>query len=138
MGDNAVTLNGIAADAGGGIAGDTAIIEAILANLDTTFPAAAGMASAHYLDGIVQNWGTEPYTLGVYSFPMVGTFTTESDNLRRDLQAAVAEDRIFFAGEATSITRSATVPGALAEGERAADAVHAANGAPLNPPELPE
>ena len=96
------------------------------------------MASTNYIDGLVQNWGAAPYTLGAYSYPQVGTYTTASDNLRRDLQAPVGEARIFFAGEATSINNPATVPGALAEGERAAHAVHAVNGAPNNPPEHPE
>ena len=96
------------------------------------------MASATFEEALVQNWGAEPYTRGAYSFPKVGTYTSASDNLRRDLQEPVADDRIFFAGEATSVTRSATVPGALAEGERAAEAVHAVNGSPLDPPAVPE
>ncbi|HCH66736.1 MAG TPA: amine oxidase [Deltaproteobacteria bacterium] len=138
MGRNAELLNELAVDAGSGSAGDAAILQAVLADLDATFPGAPGMASAHYEDGLVQNWGAEPYILGAYSYPMVGTFPTASDNLRMDLQQPVAGDRIFFAGEATSVARSATVPGALAEGERAADAVHAVNGSPSDAPAVPE
>ena len=47
---------------------------------------------------------------------------------RRDLRGPVADDRIFFAGEATHEENPATVVGALQEGERAALAIHAING----------
>ncbi|MBT5796417.1 MAG: hypothetical protein HOI09_03415, partial [Porticoccaceae bacterium] len=119
---------------GGAAAGDAAIIDAILADLDGTFPQALGLASATYVEGIVQNWGAEPYTLGVYSYPKIGTYATASDSRRRDLQDPVANERIFFAGEGTHVTHPSTVPGALHEGGRAARAVHAINGQPNNPP----
>ena len=140
MGDNGTTLNTIAATAGGGAAGDAAIVSAMLADLDATFPQALGRASATYLgDSEVQNWGTAPYTLGVYSFPKIGTFTGNNNNnsQRLKLQAAVANNRIFFAGEGSHNTHSATVVGALHEGERAANKVDDVNGNPNNPPTLP-
>ena len=134
MGDNGTALNDIAVAAGGAAAGDAAIIDAILADLDGTFPQALGLASTTYVEGIVQNWGAEPYTLGVYSYPKIGTYATASDSRRRDLQDPVANERIFFAGEGTHVTHPSTVPGALNEGGRAARAVHAINGQPNNPP----
>jgi monoamine oxidase len=137
MGSNAATLDALATAAGGGSAGDAAIIDAILQDLDATFPQALGQASPNYIDGLVQNWGAAPYTLGVYSYPKIGTYTTASDNLRTDLQDPVANDRIFFAGEGTHPTHPSTVPGALHEGERAADTVHSVNGMPNNPPAIP-
>jgi hypothetical protein len=54
-----------------------------------------------------------------------------------DLQAPVADDRIFIAGEGSHSTHPATVVGALHEGERAAGDVHRVNGAPNDPPDLP-
>ncbi len=137
MGDNAAALNTIAANAGGGAAGDTAIIDAILADLDATFPQAPNGATANYIEGIVQNWGTHPYTLGAYSYPKVGTYSTANDSRRLDLQVAVAGNRIFFAGEATHNTHPSTVVGALHEGGRAANNVVSVNGNPGNPPPLP-
>ena len=137
MGDNAAALNDISANEGGGAAGDTAIINAILADLDATFPEAPNGATANYIDGVVQNWGTHPYTMGVYSYPKVGTYTTATDSSRLDLQVPVADNRIFFAGEGSHNTHPATVVGALHEGERAANDVHAVNGNPGNPPPLP-
>lgn len=138
MGENAAALNDIATGAGGGAAGDVAIINAILADLDVTFPQAPNAATANYTEGVVQNWGTHPYTLGVYSFPKIGTFTTANDNLRRDLQDAVADNRVFFAGEGSHVTHPATVVGALHEGERAANGVDDVNGSPNDPPPLPD
>ena len=138
MGDNAAALSDLAAAAGGGAPGDAAIINAILADLDGTFPQALNQASEHYLEGIVQNWGAEPCTLGVYSYPKVGTYTTGADSKRQELQAPVAANRIFFAGEGSHITHPSTVVGALHEGERAANAVDGVNGNPNNPPVLPE
>ena len=137
MGDNAAALNDIATNDGGGAAGDMAIINAILADLDGTFPQAPNGATANYIEGIVQNWGTHPYTLGVYSYPKVGTYTTANDSRRLDLQLPVAANRIFFAGEGSHNTHSATVVGALHEGERAANNVNSVNGNPNNPPSLP-
>ncbi len=137
MGENGAALEHVAATAGGGAAGDAAIIETILADLDRTFPQAPGQASANYLEGLVENWGSAPYTLGVYSYPKIGTFETTVINKRKELQIPVANNRVFFAGEASHVTHSATVVGALHEGERAADKVHKVNGSPDNPPELP-
>jgi monoamine oxidase len=137
MGDNAVALNDIAFNSGGGAAGDTAIMNAILADLDATFPQAPNGATANFVDGVVQNWGTHPYTLGAYSYPKVGTYTTANNSSRRDLQVAVAGNRIFFAGEASHNTHPSTVVGALHEGERAANDIDSVNGNSNNPPPLP-
>ncbi|MEM7432209.1 MAG: NAD(P)/FAD-dependent oxidoreductase [Pseudomonadota bacterium] len=137
MGNNAQALDDIAIAAGGGSAGDSAIIDAVLADLDSVFPVAAGAASANFIDGIVQNWGAHPYTLGAYSYPSVSTYTSGNDSRRLDLRAPVANNRIYFAGEATNHQNPSTVVGALQEGERAATEVAAINGNPNNPPPLP-
>ncbi|MDA8827957.1 FAD-dependent oxidoreductase [Luminiphilus sp.] len=126
MGDNAKALSERAAGQDG--AGDATIINAILQDLDNTFPQAPGAASANFIEGLVQDWGSAPYTLGVYSFPVQDTYLSSSNNKRRDLRGPVADDRIFFAGEATHEENPATVVGALQEGERAALAIHAING----------
>jgi hypothetical protein len=137
MGDNAEILNEISEAAGGGAAGDAAIVDAILFDLDSTFLDENNPATSNFSEGVVQNWGEHPYTLGVYSYPKVGTYTTASDNKRADLQVPVANNRIFFAGEGSHETHPATVVGALHEGERAANDVHAVNGNPNSPPPLP-
>ena len=137
MGRNAVALTDIAAEAGGGEAGDEAIALAILKDLDGVFPQALGDASANFLDALVQDWGAEPYTLGAYSYPTIETSNSATDSQRQVLKKPIADNRIFIAGEATHETHSATVVGALHEGERAAMEVHAVNGNPGNPPAMP-
>lgn len=63
-------------------------------------------------------WGAHPFTRGSYSFNKIGA-TTED---RRVLAAPVA-DRLFFAGEATSINKFGSVSGAYLTGIRAADEI---------------
>ncbi|MEM7358236.1 MAG: NAD(P)/FAD-dependent oxidoreductase [Pseudomonadota bacterium] len=137
MGDNADSLSALAANAGGGTAGDQAILNAILADLDATFPQAMNQASANFVEGTVMNWGEHPYTKGVYSFSKIGTYSSSNDSKRLDLQSPVAGNRVFFAGEGTNHNNAATVVGALQEGERAANVVASVNGNPNNPPPVP-
>jgi monoamine oxidase len=138
MGDNAQALTGFAENGYNGQSGDAAIVAAILDDLDATLPQApASAASNAYIDADVQNWGAHPYTLGAYSYPKIGTFTTASNNKRADLQVPVAGNRIYFAGEASHETHPATVVGALHEGERAANEVDSVNGNPNDPPPIP-
>ena len=135
-GSNGAALSDIDLAAGGGDVGEEAIVAAILEDLDRVFPQALGEASPNFLEAVVQDWGSEPYTLGVYSYPKVETRPSATDNQRRILKTPVADDRIFIAGEATHATHPATVVGALHEGERAALQVHDVNGSPGNPPTL--
>jgi polyamine oxidase len=64
---------------------------------------------------LVTRWGRDPYARGCHSYRPVGSPATA----RRDLAAPVG-DRLFFAGEATSVDHPATVHGALLSGRRAA------------------
>lgn len=63
----------------------------------------------------VTRWNADPFSLGSYSFVPVGSKHT----MRRQLASPV-ENRIFFAGEATSTFFPATVHGAFLSGVRAA------------------
>ncbi|MEM7206646.1 MAG: FAD-dependent oxidoreductase [Pseudomonadota bacterium] len=120
MGHNASTLSKMSRAAGGGRAGDDAIIKAMLTDFDRIFNR---QATPNFVEGIVQNWGEHPYTRGVYSYPMLNTYA--SDNLsKRQQLAQPVDDKIYFAGEATNNANSATVPGALGEGARAAKMIH--------------
>ena len=136
MGSNGVALADIGLAAGGGDDGERAVVASILEDLDRVFPQALGEASPNFLEAVVQDWGSETYTLGVYSYPKVETRPSLTDNQRRVLKTPLADDRIFIAGEATHETHPATVVGAIHEGERAALRVHDVNGAPGNPPSL--
>merc|ERR1711862_462219 len=83
-------------------------------------------------EGKIADWGAAEYTRGAYSFGTVDSLymspswsgeTVFDFNARATLQGPVADGRVFFAGEATSLQMSATVPGAVEDGERAADEV---------------
>jgi len=142
MGDNAQALTDFAANGYNGKFGDAAIVAAILDDLDATLPqapanAATNAYSGNASDAVVQNWGAHPYTLGPYSYPKIGTYTTASNNKRADLQVPVAGNRIYFAGEGSHVTHPSTVVGALHEGERAANDVDSVNGNPNDPPPMP-
>lgn len=67
---------------------------------------------------VVTRWADDPFARGSYSFLAVGA--TNDD--RRALRAPI-DDRVFFAGEATSPGFAATVHGALRSGRRAAGAI---------------
>ncbi len=93
-------------------------ITAVIDDLDRIF---GGRASETFTgDAVVQDWTTEPFILGGYSYPTIGM-----GDARETLAAPVA-DVLFFAGEATHCDgESATVHGAMETGERAAlEAIH--------------
>jgi monoamine oxidase len=69
---------------------------------------------------LVQDWQSDPYARGAYSYVRVG-----GDGARQNL-AAPLEDTVFFAGEATDVQDAGTVGGALHSGMRAAREVLAA------------
>lgn len=67
--------------------------------------------------GVLQTrWKSDPWALGSYSFDQVGIQPADRDQL-----AAPVDDRLFFAGEATSAQRYATVHGAYLSGLRAVE-----------------
>jgi monoamine oxidase len=64
---------------------------------------------------LITRWGSDPFTLGSYSYITPGATGADYDILAEPIG-----DRIFFAGEATSRTYAATVHGAFLSGEREA------------------
>jgi len=124
MGDNARDLSKLS---------DVDMIQQIMMDLDAMFdgtPASDCFTNdpANY---VIQNWGKSPYTRGAYSFPTPTTVDdggeAEVGNARARLQNPVGDGRIFFAGEGTSLTMSATVPGAVFEGQRVGNAIPISN-----------
>ena len=67
------------------------------------------------VDSVSTRWGSDPWTLGSYSYVPVGA-TFESYRL----MARPAGERLFFAGEATHSRFPSTVHGAFLSGQRAA------------------
>lgn len=66
----------------------------------------------------VTRWASDPFSLGSYSFFARGSSPADVEAL-----AASVDDRVFFAGEATSSDHPATVHGAYASGLRAAEEI---------------
>ena len=65
----------------------------------------------------VATWGIHPHVLGAWAYPLPGALTARA-NL-----AAPVDNRLFFAGEATSQTAAGTVHGAWRSGRDAANLI---------------
>jgi len=79
-------------------------IELVMNELDTIFD---GKASNYYMKHVIQNWSKEPYIQGSYSIDFDGNFSRIVSDL-----AAPVNNKLFFAGEATTTENSSTVHGA--------------------------
>ncbi|MCP3673740.1 MAG: NAD(P)-binding protein [Gammaproteobacteria bacterium] len=66
----------------------------------------------------ITRWGQDPYSFGSYSYLTIDA----SNSMRNDLALSI-DERVFFAGEATSEEYSATVDGAFLTGEREAEKI---------------
>jgi monoamine oxidase len=91
--------------------GNEAAIQAALEDLNQLF---GNQVKTKYKNGMVLNWQREPFIEMAYSFCPVG-----AAGLRAVLSRPIA-NVLFFAGEATSVKRNATVHGAIESGRRAA------------------
>ena len=67
---------------------------------------------------IVTNWLNDEFTLGAYSYHQVGS----NQNTRNELFAPL-DDRLYFAGEATSCSHAGFTHGALISGVDAVNAM---------------
>jgi PKD repeat protein len=119
MGNNAAVLEALP--------DETAILNRVLLDLDVTFGGTT--ASDAFIEGYAQNWTAEPYVLGAYSYPAPGTFPDVGDSMFEILADQVGTT-LYFAGEATSLSKAATVPGAMLSGERAAGEINTDTGGP--------
>jgi len=86
------------------------LIKVVLAEIDEYFD---GQGSKNYVKHVVQDWSSEPYICGSYSYP-------RSKTVMRDLRETVAK-KVLFAGEHTARAKwQSMVTGAAMEGRRAA------------------
>ena len=89
---------------------DSAITNALLQELDTMYN---GQATASFVDSHVQNWTTNPFVRGAYSYSTVGM-----GDARKVASETVAK-KLYFAGEAMNINgHHQTVHGAIETGYR--------------------
>lgn len=63
----------------------------------------------------ITRWSTDPFSRGAYFFPKVNSPMSDIEELARPVH-----NRLFFAGEATTVDLFGTVPGALLTGRREA------------------
>jgi monoamine oxidase len=91
--------------------GSDAAIQIALDDLDQVF---GRQSRINYAGGLFVNWQREPFIEMAYSFCPVGAAG------RRAVLSRPVDDVLFFAGEATSVKRNATVHGAIESGRRAA------------------
>ncbi len=105
--------------------GEEGILLAALTDLDEMFgeESDATPATTRFEEGVIQDWDTEPYIRGAYSFPAPGTYPTDGSSNMKLILAEPVDDMVFFGGEATSKYHPATVNGALEGGSRAAEEI---------------
>ncbi len=88
-----------------------AIVNELLGELDTMYN---GQASANFISSHVENWTTNPFVRGAYSYAKVGM----REDSRR-IAAQSVNQKIFFAGEAMNLNgHHQTVHGAVETGYR--------------------
>lgn len=93
---------------------DPGLVAATLDEWTATAPAGASLGDVAAFR--THRWTTDPFSRGAYSFLPPGATIRDREQL-----GAPLGDRLFFAGEATdAMGEAATVPGAIASGERAA------------------
>lgn len=93
---------------------DDDLVRDALAKLDELFD---GKGSLHYKSHVIQNWTTDPYSKGTYSFP---ANNNNNQQYRQHLAQSEYDGRLVFAGEHTSRSFYSLIPGAAMEGRRAA------------------
>lgn len=86
---------------------------------------AAGEPFPAPLRTAITRWGKDPYSRGAYSFPRAGSTSADVETLAKSV-----DNRLFFAGEATSAPYFGTVHGAILTGRREAARIIAAASRP--------
>ena len=102
MGEQAEYLTSLGSDA--------AITNALLQELDTMY---VGQATALFVSSHVQNWTTNPFVRGAYSYSTIGMGDA------RNIATQSVNKKIYFAGEAMNLNgHHQTVHGAIETGYR--------------------
>ncbi|XP_078349624.1 putative flavin-containing monoamine oxidase A [Oculina patagonica] len=94
-------------------------LKGFLSHLDKMFGTTADPrpASNSFMDYVYFHWSNHPFIRGGYTSPTAHAYDS------RHVLASSVEDRLFFAGEATSLRSCSTVPTAIETGTRVADEV---------------
>jgi monoamine oxidase len=97
--------------------GGNALIDYALATMESMF---GSSVSGAFVKGSNSSWLNDPYSRGAYTYAMPGAVP-----LRTALAAPVG-NQVFFAGEALSVLKHGSLPGAYDTGQAAAQLVLAA------------
>src|SRR5207237_1034826 len=93
---------------------NAAIVDQAIVSLTRIFNISANEVRAELQTSYIHDWHDDPFSLGAYSYlPVDGLEDQEA-------LAQPLDDKLFFAGEATSVGHIGTVHGALQSGQRAA------------------
>jgi monoamine oxidase len=92
-------------------AGGTALVDFALATMESMF---GSSVSGAFVRGQSSSWLSDPFSLGAFTYAVPGAVP-----LRTALATPVA-NQIFFAGEALSILKHGSLPGAYDSGQSAA------------------
>ncbi|MFM8913906.1 MAG: flavin monoamine oxidase family protein [Flammeovirgaceae bacterium] len=118
-----LTINGPKAQQLSGLSDDNIVLQ-VLAEMDTIYNGqGTGFIRRDLTDdrilSLIKDWTKDPFIKGGISYPLVGTTNDDRKGL-----AASANDRLYFAGEATDATGDAgTVSGALNSAIRVTDEI---------------
>jgi monoamine oxidase len=93
------------------------LIDQAIESLATIFNLSHGEIEAQLEASYVHNWHDDPFTRGAYAYVPVNGL----DDQR--ILAQPVDNKLFFAGEATSIGHIGTVHGAIQSGQRAAQEI---------------
>lgn len=93
---------------------DKKILDDVMYHLKLIYGSNASSPSAY----LITRWGKDPFAYGSYSYPAVGSSIEDYKNI-----ASPVENKLFFAGEATSLTDPSTVTGAYLSGIAAAELI---------------
>ena len=94
--------------------GDEQFMDLAVTSLSRIFQVGESMLETQLVAGFTYDWSSDPLSSGAYTYMGVGGFTAP------DELALPLNDRLYFAGEATSHGHWGTVHGAIATGIRAA------------------
>ena len=125
--DRIQTAGGRRQEAGAGLqgavrrrqaAGKDHLLEQALDSLATIFNLRRAEIEGELEASYIHNWRDDPFTRGAYAYVPVNGLDDQQ------IFAQPLENKLFFAGEATSVGHIGTVHGAIQSGQRAAQEIH--------------
>src|SRR6185436_13278651 len=93
------------------------IVDQAIASLARIFNISPNEIANHLVETYFHDWANDPFTRGAYSYVPVNGLEAQ-----HSLSQPV-DNKLFFAGEATSVGHIGTVHGAIQSGQRAADEI---------------